>query len=108
MVKNKHMNSTKYLILMIVFISLFVLSLSGDAFGQTILLDDENTNYKFQLDQKSLAIDNDSYMDNKNEKFAYGIMEFSDVFIILLCILIFALEIFILLRSKVKKHAKKH
>lgn len=107
MVKNKHNNTTKYwyLILTIVFISIFVLT--QDAFGQTTSLDNEDSNYKFELGEKSPTIDNSNHIENRNEKFAYGIMEKSDVFIIVVCVLIVVIEVLTVLKVKNKKHNKK-
>ena len=99
MVKNKHKNSTKlYLLLTIAFISVF--AFAQYAFGQTITLDNEDSYYEFELGEKSTTIDNNNNIENKNEEFAYGIIERTDVIIFVVCILIIAIEILIILKSK--------
>nr|WP_312578457.1 hypothetical protein [Sedimentibacter sp.] len=102
MVKNKH-NLIKYLHILLTVVFIFVLVLSQNAFGQSIPLSNEDSNYKFELGEKSASIDNNDHIENKNEEFAYGIIERSDVLVITSCVLIVAVEILIVLKNKNNK-----
>lgn len=104
--KYKRLMKYFYIIFSTIFVFIYVLSIDVIVYGETSSVNDlnnEESTYKFELGEKPTDSNYDNYIENKNDKFAYGIMGKSDIFIIGICIFIVALGILLLIKNNHKK-----
>ena len=85
-----------------------VFSINAIAFGDTIPLNSETTTYKFELGEKSTTSNYEDYIENKNEQFAYGIMEKSDLLVIGICFLLILIGLLLVKRKNNNDKKKSH
>ena len=106
--KRQHINLSMFIrtILAAIFICIYVFSINVIALGDTIPLNNETTTYKFELGEKTTT-NYEDYIENKNEQFAYGIMERSDLFVISICFLLIIVGLLLVKNNNDKKNPHK-
>jgi len=107
--KYKNLMKHFHIIFAIIFVFVYVFSIDVLVYGETSSINDlnnEESTYKFELGEKPTDSNYDNYIENKNDKFAYGIMGKSDIFIIVMCILIVAIGMLLLIKNNRKKTHK--
>jgi hypothetical protein len=75
------------------------------ALGDTI--SNNEITYKFELGEKSVNSNYEEYIENKNEQFAYGIMEKSDLIVLGICLLLVLIGFLLIKNNNDKRKSHK-